>query len=105
MFEASGELREWIRKTPLSNLETAVISNYTALPQYRAAQVEENLVFQVYSCVKWEASVRYMLAQGVTDFYEFGPGKVLKGLMRRIDPAARVVSIEKKADIEEIFSS
>jgi [acyl-carrier-protein] S-malonyltransferase len=43
--------------------------------------------------------MRYILAQGVTYFVEIGPGKVLKGLMRKIDPAAKVVNIEKKDDI------
>jgi [acyl-carrier-protein] S-malonyltransferase len=43
--------------------------------------------------------MRFMLAQGITKFFEFGPGKVLKGLMRRIDETAQVTSIEKKEDI------
>jgi [acyl-carrier-protein] S-malonyltransferase len=53
----------------------------------------------MYSAVKWEDSMRYILAQGVKKFFEFGPGKVLKGLMRRIDPNAEVINIEKKEDI------
>jgi [acyl-carrier-protein] S-malonyltransferase len=77
-----------------------VISNYTALPQDKAPQIRENLVKQVCSSVKWEDSIRFMLSKGVTQFYEFGPGKVLKGLMRKIDPAAQVVNIEKREDIE-----
>jgi [acyl-carrier-protein] S-malonyltransferase len=40
-----------------------------------------------------------MLSQGVTRFFEIGPGKVLKGLMRKIEPSAQVVNIEKKDDI------
>ncbi|MDP2830847.1 MAG: hypothetical protein Q8O02_01195 [Candidatus Omnitrophota bacterium] len=43
--------------------------------------------------------MKYILAQGVTNYVEFGPGKVLNGLMRRIDSNAQVVNIEKSADI------
>jgi [acyl-carrier-protein] S-malonyltransferase len=76
-----------------------VVSNYTARPQYKIPQVLENLTLQMYSPVKWEDSMRFMLGQGITKFFEFGPGKVLKGLMRRIDSNAQVVNIEKKEDI------
>ncbi|MFA5096839.1 MAG: malonyl CoA-acyl carrier protein transacylase, partial [Candidatus Omnitrophota bacterium] len=76
-----------------------VVSNYTALPQETDGQIRENLVEQVRSPVRWEESMRFMLAQGIVDFIEFGPGKVLKGLMRKIEPGARVVNIEKKEDI------
>jgi malonyl CoA-acyl carrier protein transacylase len=43
--------------------------------------------------------MRFMISEGATKFFEFGPGKVLRGLMRRIEPKAEVVSIEKKEDI------
>ena len=43
--------------------------------------------------------MRFILEQGVSRFYEFGPGKVLKGLMRKIDPSVKVINIEKKEDI------
>jgi malonyl CoA-acyl carrier protein transacylase len=43
--------------------------------------------------------MKFLLAEGVTDFIEFGPGKVLRGLMRRISTEARVINIEKKEDV------
>ena len=43
--------------------------------------------------------MKFILFQGVKNFIEFGPGKVLKGLMRRIDPEANVITIEKKSDV------
>ena len=100
MSEASVGLKETLDKTPINESCAPVISNYTALPQDKAPQIRENLVKQVCSSVKWEDSIRFMLSKGVTQFYEFGPGKVLKGLMRKIDPAAQVVNIEKREDIE-----
>jgi len=100
MFEASVELKAALENTSISACGIPVISNYTAKPQYKVSQVIENLVYQMYSSVKWEDSMRFMLSQGITKFYEFGPGKVLKGLMRRIDSNAQVVNIEKEADVE-----
>lgn len=99
MFEASAELKLVLENTPISAPAVPVVSNFTAMPQYRAGQIRENLILQMYSSVRWEESMRYILSQGVTEFYEFGPGKVLKGLMRRIEPQAQVASIEKKEDI------
>ena len=81
-----------------------VVSNVTAKPETSAQEIKENLVKQVATSVLWEGSMRYILSQGVAEFYEFGPGKVLKGLMRRIDAGAQVKVIEKKEDINSVGS-
>ena len=99
MLRASVELKEVLEAVSFSDCKVPVVSNYTARPEYRISQIRENLVYQMYSPVKWEESMKFMLAQGVAKFFEFGPGKVLKGLMRRIDPNIEVKSIEKKEDI------
>ncbi|MFH0854996.1 MAG: ACP S-malonyltransferase [Candidatus Omnitrophota bacterium] len=99
MSEASAGLKEELDKIGISEPIVSVVSNYTALPQDKTAQIRENLVRQVCSPVRWEDSMRFMLSKGITQFYEFGPGKVLKGLMRRIDSNARVVNIERKIDL------
>ncbi len=104
MFEASVELKNVLEHTPMQPPGIPVVSNYTALPQYKVAQINENLIKQMRSSVKWVDSMRFILSQGVTDFIEFGPGKVLKGLMRRIDVNARVTSVEKKEDIDKCLS-
>ena len=99
MLEASIELKNVLERTSISAPLVPVVSNYTAAPEYKIHQVLENLVYQMYSSVRWEESMRFMLSKGVTKFFEFGPGKVLKGLLRRIDSSAQVVSIEKSVDI------
>lgn len=99
MFEASAELKLVLENTPVSTPAIPVVSNYTASPEYKVTQIRENLVYQMYSSVKWEDSMRFILSQGVARFFEFGPGKVLKGLMRRIDANAQVTSVEKKEDV------
>jgi len=101
MFEASVELKLALDNISISEPSVPVVSNYTAQPQYRVSQIIENLVNQIRGSVRWEESMRFILSEGVTDFYEFGPGKVLKGLMRRIDSNAKVINIEKSTDIEQ----
>jgi len=108
MFEASASLKQAISNAAITAPVVPVISNYTASSEYRITRIEENLAYQLYKPVRWVESVQYMLSRGVGRFYEFGPGKVLKGLMRRIDSSVEVINIEKKEDIEDIrgrFSS
>jgi len=99
MLEASEKLQVELAAIAIKDPVVPAISNYTALPEDKSQLIRANLVKQIHSSVLWEASVRFMLAQGVNEFIEFGPGKVLKGLMRKIDPGAQVVNIEKKDDI------
>ena len=100
MQEAATEFEKFLEATvTLKDPRIPLVSNVDALPKNKASQIKENLVKQIYSPVLWEDSMRFMLAQGIDKFFEFGPGKILKGLMRKIDPAAQVISIEKKEDI------
>ena len=99
MQGAASALARELEKIKINPPKTPVVSNVTAWPATTVLEIKDNLVRQVASSVLWENSIRFMLSQGVGDFYEFGPGKVLKGLMRRIDETARVTNIEKKEDI------
>jgi [acyl-carrier-protein] S-malonyltransferase len=99
MFEASGELKNVLDDTHMMMPRAPVINNYTAIPQNRTQQIKQNLIYQIYSTVRWEESMRFMLSHGINKFFEFGPGKVLRGLMRKIEPKAVVINIEKKEDI------
>jgi [acyl-carrier-protein] S-malonyltransferase len=70
-----------------------VISNVTAQPHGAQLDVRQRLVEQVTSSVRWEESMRYLLAQGFVRFIELGPGKALSGFMKRIDPAAQMLNV------------
>jgi len=100
MQGASVKLAAELEKTRINDPVIPVVSNVTAKPVSSAGEIKDNLVKQVASSVLWEDSMRFILAQGITQFYEFGPGKVLKGLLRRIDAAATVTTVEKKEDIK-----
>jgi [acyl-carrier-protein] S-malonyltransferase len=87
MVPASEMLEGAIRDVNLQDPGIPWVSNVTASPVVDQAECRRLLPQQVRSPVLWEATIRGMLASGVTRFIEFGPGKVLKGLCRRIDPA------------------
>jgi [acyl-carrier-protein] S-malonyltransferase len=99
MREASLKLAKELDKITISAPKFPVISNVTANSALSPAEIKQNMIRQVSSSVLWEDSMKLILAKGVTNFIEFGPGKVLKGLMRRIDSNAQVINIEKSADI------
>ncbi|MFA5005687.1 MAG: ACP S-malonyltransferase [Candidatus Omnitrophota bacterium] len=99
MQEAGQKLAVELEKTKISQPEFPVVSNCNAKVALNPQEIKENLVKQVAQSVLWEDSMRLMLSEGIRSFVEFGPGKVLKGLMRRIDSSAQVVNVEKKADI------
>jgi [acyl-carrier-protein] S-malonyltransferase len=77
-----------------------VISNVTAQPHGTVAEIRQRLVDQVTSSVRWEESMRYLLAQGFTRFIELGPGKALSGFMKRIEPAAQMFNVADVASLE-----
>jgi len=64
--------------------------------------IKENLVKQLYSPVRWEESILKISQEGCNTFFEIGPGKVLKGLLRRINHDLAVYNIETLEDIKKI---
>ena len=78
------------------------IANVTADYVTDAADVKPLLMKQVSSSVRWEQTIRKMLADGVDTFIEIGPGKTLTGFMRKIDKNAKAFNIEKLEDIDKV---
>lgn len=105
MARAASRLAEKLKEVTLADPQFEVIANVTAQPVTGVTEIRENLTRQVAGSVLWEDSMRFLLARGVKRFFEFGPGKVLKGLMRRIDSSVEVVTIEKAEDIENLKST
>jgi [acyl-carrier-protein] S-malonyltransferase len=88
MAPAEAGLDEHLRVVEMRDPAFPVISNVTAAPVGEAAQGKLFLVQQLTSPVRWTESVRTLLQLGVTHFLEVGPGKVLTGMLKRIDRAA-----------------
>ena len=79
-----------------------VISNVTARPLTDVNSIKQELVKQLRNCIQWQRSVEYMIDSGVTTFYEIGPGRVLTGLIRRINSELQIFNISGVEDIAEL---
>jgi [acyl-carrier-protein] S-malonyltransferase len=100
MAPAGERLARLLQEVAISQPRTPVISNVTAKFVRDAAEIRGLLVQQLTSPVLWEDSMRFLLAQGVRRFVEVGPGKVLTGLLGRIEPSAQKRNIQAPADVE-----
>jgi len=93
MWPAREGLAEAIDKLSFDDPGIPVVGNVTAKPIETADMAKEELLNQLCHCVQWKRSVQYMTSSGVSDFVEFGPGKVLSGLVKRIDQGVEVTSV------------
>jgi len=100
MKEAAGEFKKELDKTKFSSPKILILSNVTADYEKSSVDIKENLVKQLYSPVRWEESIIKISQGGCNVFFEIGPGKVLKGLLRRINPELTVYNIETTEDIK-----
>lgn len=85
MQSAVERLAGALAEVPLARPRIPVVSNVDAQPHDDPELIRDLLIQQVVSPVRWEESMRYLLAEGYATFYEIGPGRVLRGLLRRID--------------------
>jgi [acyl-carrier-protein] S-malonyltransferase len=99
MKGASVRLAAELEKIQINTPEIPFVCNVTGGQVSSPEEIKKNLIKQVASSVLWDNSMRFILSKGITHFIEFGPGKVLKVLLRRIDSNAQVVNIEKKDDV------
>ncbi len=102
MEEAGRRLDEALAGIPFGMPGVPVISNVEARPIDSAGSIRELLVRQVSSPVLWEESVRAMARQGIGRFVEVGPGRVLTGMVKRIEPGAERFSVEDSQDLEAL---
>ncbi len=94
MEPARKELAEAIEATTFNTPICPVYQNVTTFAVTNPTEIKENLVFQLTAPVKWTQSVQNMITDGATHFIEVGPGKVLQGLVKKIDREAEVSSAE-----------
>lgn len=101
MKPISEKLREVLENSSITRAEMPVISNVTTKEMTDPDDIREKLVEQIYSPVRWEESVKTMLELGVTTFIEIGPGKVLSGLVRKIDRRANTLAISDEETLQQ----
>jgi len=93
MQPAVEGMAEILSRLAFADPSIPIIANVTARPLTTAQAVKEELIQQLCSCVQWQRSVEYMVAEGVTTFIEIGPGKVLAGLIKRINSEVQTLNI------------
>ncbi|TAD95284.1 MAG: [acyl-carrier-protein] S-malonyltransferase [Bacteroidetes bacterium] len=93
MAQAEQELKEAIENTSFKTPICPIYQNIDAKPYTDIAQIRKNLLGQLTASVRWTQSVENMLADGATEFVECGAGKVLQGLVKKIDKNANVASL------------
>lgn len=103
MEPAAGELEKTLAEIDMRNAEIPVIANVTADVVVDQQDIKKLLVEQLYSPVRWEESVEKLLALGVTRFVECGPGKVLSGLIRKIDRKATVYPVFDEETLQKLL--
>ncbi|MFJ7730471.1 ACP S-malonyltransferase [Lysinibacillus sp. NPDC097231] len=105
MRPSSEKLRGALADLSLSAPQIPVIGNVMAKELEDIPAIQHELVEQVYSAVQWEASVREMIAQGVDVFIECGPGKVLSGLVKKIDRSVATYCVYDEASLETVLEA
>ena len=101
MQTAKDQLKEELDKTPIYDARFPVYANVTAKPVIQKEEIKNLLFQQVTAPVKWEETIQNLIADGVEEFFEIGPGKVLQGLVKRIDPQVKCSCIDKYSDVEK----
>ena len=102
MKEATNIMKNEIIKTDLKKPLVPIISNVTSKEENNPNEIKKLLIQQIENPVRWRESVKYMIDNGVKKFIEIGPGKVLSGLIKRIDRSVGIVTVNDINDIKNI---
>ena len=105
MTPAAERLAPLLDDAPFKDLWVALVSNVDASPIGTATAIRNALLRQVASPVRWVESVEKMVSMGVKRIVEVGPGKVLTGLVSRIDPSLEVVNVSDVPSLEAFLSN
>ena len=102
MWPAVEGLGEAIDKLAFNAPQVTIIGNVRGEPVDTAEGIKEELLSQLSRCIQWKRSVEYMTDSGVLDFMEFGPGRVLSGLVKRISRTANVTSVNDLPSADQL---
>ncbi len=102
MAPAADRLSASLAEAALGEPRVPVIANVDAQPHGLVEDIRGKLLRQLVAPVRWQASMEKLLADGIETFYEVGPGRVLAGLMRRIDRKTKVTSVNSAQAVEKL---
>ncbi len=102
MQKARDIMKIEIEKINFSEPKNILISNVTGKEVSKSSEIKDLLIKQIVSKVRWRESVKYMIDNGINQFIEIGPGKILSGLIKRIDRNVKVNAINNEEDISMV---
>ena len=100
MASAQEKLAGELASTTIVSPSIPVIANFTAAPVSSPEEIRATLTSQVTGSVRWIESIQHLVSQGHTEFIEIGPGKVIAGLVGKIAPEAKIISVEDLPSLE-----
>ncbi|MDI6870316.1 MAG: ACP S-malonyltransferase [Bacillota bacterium] len=103
MRPAAEALAAALAGVTLKDAAVPVVANYTAALEQEAGEIRSNLIRQLTGAVRWEESIRLLIDLGVDVFVEVGPGKVLSGLIKRIDRRVAVLQAEEPEGCQKVL--
>lgn len=101
MLSAKEKLNSALSSTNFYNPKFPVFTNVTAKQVEGISEIKSKLYEQITAPVRWEETIMNMIKDGVEEFYEIGPGNVLQGLVKRINPDVKRFGIDKFEDVEK----
>ncbi len=101
MIEASYRLEELLNTIELRDSAVPLVNNADAMFLINAEKIKVSLIKQLNSPLLWEDSIRNIADKGISTFIEVGPGKVLSGLIKRIEPSAKIFNVEDIASLNK----
>jgi [acyl-carrier-protein] S-malonyltransferase len=104
MQPAVDGMSDIIATLPFRQPVVPIIANTTAEPLTTAEQVKVELLEQLCNCVQWQRSIEYMIDNGVSTFVEIGPGKVLTGLIKRINRDTKLINIGGAEAVKDLIN-
>ena len=104
MSNATNVMREFILKTDFKDPIVDIISNVTAKPVNETKNIQKLLIEQIEKPVRWRESINNMILSGTSNFIEIGPGKVLSGLVKRIDRNMKINQVNNLSDAKNLIN-
>jgi len=102
MEPATNVMKEEISNTEFKDSKNNIVTNVTAKETYKSNEIKKLLIDQIESTVRWRESILYMIEKGTKTFVEIGPGKVLSGMVKRIDRNVNIISINEYEDLKKL---
>ena len=104
MQNAKHKMKDVIQTTEFKNPIINIISNVTAKPVYEPKEIKNLLIEQIEKPVRWRESINNMITFGINNFIEMGPGKVLSGLVKRIDRNVKTNNVNNLSDTKNLIN-